>query len=389
MGEEGGSAAALAEEDLAEESLAVELERYKAANALLEETIAAEQRSKEVALELADEERDVALKETRHDLLLANERIKVLEIHLAEMEVVKSENKRFGATILSLQDQISDLLRQHAEETDNVKKQTFNTRVELEKSFRKSLQMMELELKQKAFKEMDEETKNAVREMARTQDELSLQTNGIEALTKRYLAEREKVKVLRTDKSLLQEHQTVQAKKINGLRQELKKLEADNQEQREQMQQLERACQDRKELLESNLQLESKVRSLEAELQDSKSQCEKYRQRLSKANEHLKAQESKQNSKKSRNYFNSNSELLKSLAEMGKNGAGRPHTKTSLVQPFQDRNLKPMKDSCSMPALNLKDSDYNGILDTWNAKYQDSVTSPPASGFIAGHERID
>jgi len=201
--------------------------------------------------------------ELEHELVILKESLRKKEVDGAACQTLEEENSRLIRTVRDLQEKLSALNEEHQEEADALKKEAFNARVELEDTFRKTLQDLDKKYKGAAFAEISNESKNALKEKARAQNELAVQTIGIEALTTRYEAQVKLVQELRTNNGVLKEHQLVQAKKISSLKQQLGKAHMEKDRLKEELEKLKKqverfnvAEKAKKELEDRNTELE-------------------------------------------------------------------------------------------------------------------------------------
>ena len=85
------------------------------------------------------------------------------------------------------------------------KKDAFNMRMQLEQTFRKTLQEVSTQYHQQAFEEMTRESKNALLEQAKLKEELALQNVGIESLMARHESQAGAHKEVIREKELLEQ----------------------------------------------------------------------------------------------------------------------------------------------------------------------------------------
>lgn len=339
-------------------------------------------------------ESQTRIEELEHELDLSKETVRKLELEEAGYIVLQEENERLSKLLIDLQDQMSTLVAEHTNEANSIKRESFNARVNLEHTFRKTLQELEKKLHQRAFAEMDKESKSALVEKARVQDELALQTIGIEALTKRYNEKCAIVQTLRTDKTILQEHQSAQTKRISTLKQQLGKLESLRVEHEEALVAAQAKAMDADSLRTRVKELETQVSQQVNAYEAARTKAETLEKKLLHTSEKLKALElsRKKGGKKVLPSIGPNDALLKTLASFGKPSYSTlEQTNRSVMKEENETDaevyrgaprdlggglLEPssvtlasasLQNNHSMPSL--RKSEYTGILETWNAKF--------------------
>mmetsp|Transcript_20270 Transcript_20270/g.51464 ORF Transcript_20270/g.51464 Transcript_20270/m.51464 type:complete len:411 (-) Transcript_20270:86-1318(-) len=333
-------------------------------------------------------EEDSAVERLEYELSVAHESNRALKLELAEMDIVKSENARYAAKVEDLQAYISDILAAHAEEEHAIKKETFHSRIQLENTFRKTLQEMDRKHHEKAFQDMAEESKTALIDKAQLREELSLQTTGIEALTNRYLAQEKRLSVLKTDNSILVEHQTVQTKKIAALRGDLERLEKEAREHAEELASLKRDAERAASLEHRVAQLESQLEEANEKLARSQEMSAQLDERLARAKERCEQYEAADGKRQAYSHLTANSELVQVLKRFGQNASELPDLKErrdrSISEEGRGKALQgggdlhnlivsersgggKLKTTYSMSSL--KRSEYSGILQSWKQSY--------------------
>jgi len=120
--------------------------------------------------------------------------------------VLEDENQRLRDRVGALMAEVDKASKDHASETHRLKKEVFNLRMQLEQvcccfmlqphsgplshscsqTFRKAMQELDAEYKQRALSNLDNESKNALKANAKLQAELQMQTEGIEALMTKF-----------------------------------------------------------------------------------------------------------------------------------------------------------------------------------------------------------
>jgi len=133
-------------------------------------------------------------------------------------QVLEQENKNLRERVEELLNQLGSEDKGHAEETHRMKKEMFNLRMQLEQTFRKTLQELDAQSQRKAFDAMDDESKSALMANAKLKEELSLQSVGVENLLQRYQQIDDGFKKMKVDKSILEKNNDIQLQEIAGLK---------------------------------------------------------------------------------------------------------------------------------------------------------------------------
>ena len=173
----------------------------------------------EAELELVRSEVDVIREETKHSSNLQGERIRQLSTDAAAMSDMEREVKH-------LRERVSDLLnvletegRNHAEETHRLTKESFSLRIKLEQTFRKTLQEIDGKYKEQAFSELARDSKNALVENSKLEEELAIQSIGIESLLERYKKQASKLDASRRDVDMARTTETMRLEQLRTLKQ--------------------------------------------------------------------------------------------------------------------------------------------------------------------------
>ncbi|GBG24483.1 Hypothetical Protein FCC1311_007012 [Hondaea fermentalgiana] len=322
---------------------------------------------------VAELEGQTRIDELEHELVLAKQRTANLEVEKAGLIVLREENERLSKLLIDIQDQMSELMAEHANVAHGIKRESFDARLQLEHTFRKTLQELEKKLHQQAFDQMDKESRTALIDRARVQDELALQTVGIEALTKRYNEKSALVQTLRTDKCILKEHLALQSKKMSTLKQQVGKLESRRIDLEESLEAAQAEAADASALRSRVKELETLLDERTTAHMEAEARADDYKAKHLRASEKLRAIELGKKGKRKLPSIAKNDALFQALA-----GLGRSATSTSVaLSGSQDGGPETLgnealvgpslRDNKSVPAL--PKSTYTGILETWNAKF--------------------
>jgi hypothetical protein len=131
---------------------------------------------------------------------------------------MERENVSLRRRVTSLLGQVEKEGMDHAHETHTMKKEMFNLRMQLEQTFRKTLQELDGQYQKKAFDAMSEESKNALMANARLKEELALQSVGVENLLQRYKRQDTDLSKHRVDQDILHSANSIQLNNIAGLK---------------------------------------------------------------------------------------------------------------------------------------------------------------------------
>ncbi len=341
-------------------------------NNSLRQAIERERNHEEQSTELLHMETTARIDELEHELLVANERIRKYELEQAADEVVRKENARLRQSVKDLTDKIEDIAIQNALEQSALKKEAFNSRIQLEKMFRKTLQELDRENQAKAFEEMNEESKNALIEKERVKSELALQTIGIEALTSRYFSKSKELKTLETDYGIVKEHQAEQAKKLAKMGQKATQLEESNQILQAKIVDTEKTVK-RTEFLEKRCKtLENDIMKMDDDYSSAKLEVRKLKAKLEKSELKLKGYQEKfeRRGKRKQSQISQNDELWKAITNLG-SGSSSSSSRAESERVTVTKISSTMKECSSMPVL--KGSQYDSILDDWNQSTRKNI----------------
>jgi chromosome segregation ATPase len=175
-----------------------------------------EQHKAEVAI--LNDEMTTQQEDAEHTIMIMKNRTQELERSVEAFQVLEQENKNLRERVEELLGQLSGEDRGHAEETHRMKKEMFNLRMQLEQTFRKTLQELDAQSQKKAFDAMDDESKSALMANAKLKEELSLQSVGVENLLQRYQQIDDGFKTMKVDKGILEKNNDIQLQQIAGLK---------------------------------------------------------------------------------------------------------------------------------------------------------------------------
>jgi hypothetical protein len=153
-----------------------------------------------------------------HKIEVLENKVRTLEQHLEAFHVMEDENVSLRDRVSGLLDQLETEGLEHAKDTHILKKEMFNLRMQLEQTFRKSLQELDGQYQKKAFDQMTEESKNALLANAKLKEELALQSVGVENLLQRYKKQEEMHMKLKQEKSVLAKTNLLQLNQIAALK---------------------------------------------------------------------------------------------------------------------------------------------------------------------------
>ena len=177
-----------------------------------------EREQHEEELRMEETEREVRQEEADHSVAVLEQKLAQLRADTAAGQIIEEENMSLRRRVEELLTQMERESTAHAEETHRLKKEAFNLRMQLEQTFRKSLQEMDSKYHQRAFEDMSEESKNALVANSKLKEELALQSIGIESLMARYKAQEAAAKKLRLENEVLRKNQELQMEQIAVLK---------------------------------------------------------------------------------------------------------------------------------------------------------------------------
>ena len=149
-----------------------------------------------------------------------------LETDAAAMSDMELEVGRLRNQVASLLAELEKQGRHHAEETHRLTKESFSLRVKLEQTFRNTLQEIDGKYKEQAFSQLDRDSKNALVENSKLEEELAIQSIGIESLLARYKRQSQVLQQVKQDKSLHQREESLRLEQLRKLKKERMSSEA-------------------------------------------------------------------------------------------------------------------------------------------------------------------
>ena len=185
----------------------------------LQTELAEQDETHQAELELVRSEVDVIRSETLHSTEIQTNQIRQLQTDAAAMRDMERE-------VLHLRERVSDLLneletegRNHAEESHRLTKESFSLRIKLEQTFRKTLQEIDGKYKEQAFSALAKDSKNALVENSKLEEELHIQSIGIESLLERYKNQNVKLERAQRDVTLAKTEESMRLDQLRLLKQ--------------------------------------------------------------------------------------------------------------------------------------------------------------------------
>ena len=285
-----------------------------------------------------------------HKIDVLENKVRTLEQHLEAFHVMEEENVSLRDRVSGLLDQLETEGLQHANDTHILKKEMFNLRMQLEQTFRKSLQELDGQYQKKAFDQMTEESKNALLANAKLKEELALQSVGVENLLQRYKKQEEEFMKQKQEKAVLAKTNLLQLNQIAALKRHQYEYESRVSDMQASMRKMNVARLENMEALEEIPKLEAEVNEAREMHQKSVKRASKWKTRaLELSKTHL--EQTKQR-------FNSES-LQKRLAIAGV-PEPQPETRGTAV-------LSPMKGRTSAPVASA--SPERDVREIWNNSF--------------------
>ena len=180
----------------------------------------------EAELEMLRSEISTIQDESSHKLELQDVRIRALEMDSAAMSDMEKEMNILRERVSGLLGELETQGRNHAEETHRLTKESFSLRVKLEQAFRKALQEMDGKYKEEAFSQLSRDSKNALVENSKLEEELTIQSIGIESLLERYKTQSQILQKVKQDSDLHRHEETLRLDQLRKLKQERMSSEA-------------------------------------------------------------------------------------------------------------------------------------------------------------------
>ena len=185
----------------------------------LKATMAELNETHQAELELVRSEVDVIKEEYNHAKQVQETRIRQLCTDAAAATDMEREVKQLRERVSDLLNELETEGRNHAEESHRLTKESFSLRVKLEQTFRKTLQEIDAKYKEQAFSELDRSSKNALVENSKLEEELQIQSIGIESLLKRYKKQSIKLDEVKRDVNLAKTEESMRLQQLRVLKQ--------------------------------------------------------------------------------------------------------------------------------------------------------------------------
>jgi len=313
-----------------------------------------QERAQELQMkQLLQDECNSVEEEKIHLEKITSKQIDQLKLDLGSQAILLTENTQLSQRVNSLMEQLSELSKEHAKEMGDMKRDFVQTQLKLESTFRKSLADIDRRNAQAAFENMNQESKNALLERARVEDELSLQKVGIKFIEAKYSNQCKSLKQKKIDNDILTDQQNIQSKTVATLRMQNKRFEGLLEENHIELREL-------KLNLSKSEEKQGKLKGLEIENMDLKADLEATKEKASKYKEcYLKLVERVESEKNSFEY----PVVDIAIALVPLANKKNKHKVVDLKTFDRTKFMTKTKDSASMPLL--KQCHYNGILESW------------------------
>jgi hypothetical protein len=177
-------------------------------------------------LELLKQEIEALKEDHKHSDTIRDEELGRLRHDMAHVEDVELENRKLRERVGLLMNELQKRGTDFAEETHRVKNDAFKLRVQLESTFRKTLQEMDVKYKDDAFNALGEDSKNALVENSKLERELTIQSIGIESLLKRYQKQLAAYRELKVENEVLVKKDKMQTTQLRELKRDRLAAEA-------------------------------------------------------------------------------------------------------------------------------------------------------------------
>ena len=196
------------------------LREFKVTVDKLSAEINEQEETHQAELELVRSEVDVIREEAKHTAQMQEEHIRQLRTDAAAMSDMDREVCHLRERVAGLLDELEIEGRNHAEESHRLTKESFSLRIKLESTFRKTLQEIDGKYKEQAFAELANDSKNALVENSKLEEELAIQSIGIESLLERYKKQNEKLVSAHRDATLSKTAESMRLDQLRKLKQE-------------------------------------------------------------------------------------------------------------------------------------------------------------------------
>jgi hypothetical protein len=180
----------------------------------------------DVEMDVLRVELSAAKEESQHDADLQALRMRGLETDAAALGDMEREMGRLRERVAGLLGELEEQGRHHAEETHRLTKESFSLRIKLEQTFRNTLQEIDGKYKEQAFSQLTRDSKNALVENSKLEEELAIQSIGIESLLARYKRQSQVLQRSQQDTSLHKHEESLRLEQLRKLKKERMSSEA-------------------------------------------------------------------------------------------------------------------------------------------------------------------
>lgn len=177
-------------------------------------------------LKLVLTERDKNFEDLEHEREVARAKIKGLEAELTGYNDIQAENERLTARVGELMNEMDSSNYDYAQTMQQIKSDSFKLRMMLEQKFRKSLEELDAKYREEAFQEIDKESKQALVDNSKLQEELAIQSIGIDKLLKKYKKTEAMLTSSKLEREMLEKEVELQVQSISRLKKRCMQSEA-------------------------------------------------------------------------------------------------------------------------------------------------------------------
>jgi len=193
---------------------------------LLEQRIASNHAAQLAEIDLIETEAQTEKTRAQHDIEIMQHKLVTTTQHLEAYDEMEHENAVLRARAGACLEQLQEEGLSHAAAEHKMKKEMFNLRMQLEQTFRKTLQEKDAQYRERAFEAMSEESRMALVANAKLQEELSLQSVGVEHFMQRFKTTTEEHRKLQQQHALLSEASKLQLNTASKLKRQKLEQEA-------------------------------------------------------------------------------------------------------------------------------------------------------------------
>eukprot|EP01029_Cantina_marsupialis_P006311 TRINITY_DN1690_c0_g1_i1.p1 TRINITY_DN1690_c0_g1~~TRINITY_DN1690_c0_g1_i1.p1 ORF type:complete len:469 (+),score=117.72 TRINITY_DN1690_c0_g1_i1:68-1474(+) len=253
----------------------------------LENAITAAKEKHQIEVSLLKAEKESAKDASSHEIESLKKEVLELTARCEGLTVLEDENTLIRDRMDKVMGELEKANEEHHQSEHRLQQDSMQLRLQLESTFRKALQEMDTEYREKAFAAMDADSRNALLANSKLSEELALQSVGIENMVSKYEELENKYKKLKTDWSLLSQQESLHAQRVSSLMQNKRDMDASAINMKEHSNYLKEENEKLLERVNELLKFEREKKDLDIKVKDQQQNLFKWKQRCKNLNRKL------------------------------------------------------------------------------------------------------